>query len=441
VSPMLRRDISRKRSSSRSRRKQETDEVGPVGGSAGAFLAVLKVEDEQHGEGAASASARAGPRAERSPRPTTARANFYRGVRGTGGSRHRGGRRRAGGFRARNSATRTTSSARWPVSPPLRAAMIGSAMPYACASRAQRARSVRVARCGCGRNRSRIPDAAAQEVGAHPGRPTSLRQPTGRRAGARAFSTFLDHTSPSPQEAARYYTESTAALLGAARARSLRALPHSRRGSMIPHCWWHFIFVNKRRRFGSRHRSSTSKLASAARRGDVVVFTSRSTRGTTSSAWSGCPGHIEIRDNSSSQRVQQKRQSVGEYRYRASEYTTPTSRSRRRVHRGPDGVRHPVLQRKDPGSPQHSLRRRSWPPLMCDNRETRRQPRRGRHRPVLQLREGRASIIWISFGGRPASASSASSRGAPTSTHLRILEAQKRARYIAECGEPRGVTL
>jgi signal peptidase I len=174
-----------------------------------------------------------------------------------------------------------------------------------------------------------------------------------------------------------------------------------------------FIFVNKMA-YGLRvpftDPSHVHKLGEGApRRGDVVVFiVPQHPDVDYVKRVVGLPGdHIEIRDNVVFiNGVDQKRQYVGEYRYTEhSEFTdTDVEVTTDEFIEDLDGVRHPVLQRKDAGL----ARNMSFVVdpgrlfMMGDNRDNSADSRveGGIGQIPFSYVKGRASIIWISFGGR-----------------------------------------
>jgi signal peptidase I len=301
--------------------------------------------------------------------------------------------------------------------------MIGSAMPYGVRKRARNeARAVRrSATRMLRRNRSRIPDAAAQEVerGIR-GVDDALK---GSRTGTAALEarSHLDasldqHLAFARKSAAREYTESIGgAILVALLLRAFVFEPfHIPSGSMIPTLLvGDFIFVNKMA-YGLRipftDPSHVHKLGERApRRGDVVVFiVPQHPEVDYVKRVVGLPGdHIEIRDNVVFiNGVEQKRQSVGEYRYTEhSEYTDADIEvTTDEFMEDLDGVRHPVLQRKDAGFARNMSfvvdAGRLF--MMGDNRDNSADSRveGGIGQIPFSYVKGRASIIWISFGGR-----------------------------------------
>ncbi len=254
--------------------------------------------------------------------------------------------------------------------------LFGSAMPYGVRKRARNeARSVRRAATRMlRRNRSRIPEAAAQEV------ERGIRGVDEALKGSRTGTAALE---------ARTRLDASTLLVG------------------------DFIFVNKMA-YGLRipftDPSHVHKIGEGApKRGDVVVFiVPQHPDVDYVKRVVGLPGdHIEIRENVVYiNGVEQKREYLGEYRYTEhSEYTdTDIEVTTDEYVEDLDGVRHPVLQRKDAGF----ARNMSFVVdpgrlfMMGDNRDNSADSRveGGIGQIPFSYVKGRASIIWISFGGR-----------------------------------------
>src|SRR5207302_626640 len=216
------------------------------------------------------------------------------------------------------------------------------------------------------RQRAKLQPAAIQEVeGALEGVDEALagsgEGTPAVEARARLDGALEHHLSFARKSAAREYTESIGgAILVALLLRAFVFEPfHIPSGSMIPTLLvGDFIFVNKMA-YGLRipftDPSHVHKLGERApRRGDVVVFiVPQHPDVDYVKRVVGLPGdHIELRDNVVFiNGVEQKRQAVGEYRYTEhSEYTdTDIEVTSDEYIENLDGVRHPVLQRKDTG--------------------------------------------------------------------------------------------
>jgi signal peptidase I len=301
--------------------------------------------------------------------------------------------------------------------------MIGSAMPYGVRKRARneaksvRRSAVRMLR----RHRARISDAAAAEV--ERGITAVDEALKGSRTGtaalearARLDASLDQHLAFARKSAAREYTESIGgAILVALLLRAFVFEPfHIPSGSMIPTLLvGDFIFVNKMA-YGLRvpftDPSHVHKIGERApKRGDVVVFiVPQHPDVDYVKRVVGLPGdHIEIRDNVVYVNgVEQKRTFVGEYTYTEhSEFTdTDIGVSTYEYVENLDGVRHPVLQRKDTGFARNMSfvvdEGRLF--MMGDNRDNSADSRveGGIGQIPFSYVKGRASIIWISFGGR-----------------------------------------
>ena len=299
--------------------------------------------------------------------------------------------------------------------------MIGSATPWGLRSRTRNeARSLR--RSGARllrRNRSRLEAPAAAEVEAAltavdeaiaQGPATAALQ-----ARAQLDVTLDKHLAFARKSAAREYTESIGgAILVALLLRAFVFEPfHIPSGSMIPTLLvGDFIFVNKMA-YGLRipfsDPATIHKIGeSAPRRGDVVVFIVPQRPDVDYvKRVIGLPGdRIEVRDNVVFVNgVEQKRTPLGDYSYREhSEYTDQD------IDVVSDeyledlaGKQHTIITRKDPAY-QHSG---AWVVeegkafMMGDNRDNSSDSRvAGGIGPIpFSYIKGRASIIWISFGG------------------------------------------
>jgi len=299
---------------------------------------------------------------------------------------------------------------------------IGSATPWGVRKRARNeAKGLR--RSGARllkRNRGRIAPAAAAEVEA------ALKRVDDALAGkaglpalqARlALDAVLDkHLAFARKSAAREYTESIGgAILVALLLRAFVFEPfHIPSGSMIPTLLvGDFIFVNKMA-YGLRipftDPARVHKLGEGApKRGDVVVFiVPQHPEVDYVKRVVGLPGdHIDLRDNVVFVNgVEQKRESVGEFTYTEhSEYTdTDIEVTTREYIEDLGGVRHPVLQRRDSGFARNLsfVVEEGRLFMMGDNRDNSADSRveGGIGQIPFSYVKGRASIIWISFGGR-----------------------------------------
>jgi signal peptidase I len=301
--------------------------------------------------------------------------------------------------------------------------MIGSAMPYGVRKRARNeARSLRRSAARMlRRNRAKISEAAAADIergmrGVDDALTSSRAGTPSLEARERLDASLDQHLSFARKSAAREYTESIGgAILVALILRAFVFEPfHIPSGSMIPTLLvGDFIFVNKMA-YGLRipftDPAHVHKIGeSAPRRGDVVVFiVPQRPEQDYVKRVVGLPGdHIDIRDNVVYVNgVEQKREFVGEYTYvEHSEYTDadiPVTTNE--YIEDLAGVRHPVLQRKDVGF----VRNMSFVVeegrlfMMGDNRDNSADSRveGGIGQIPFSYVKGRASIIWISFGGR-----------------------------------------
>ena len=298
---------------------------------------------------------------------------------------------------------------------------IGSATPWGVRSRARNeARSLRRnASRLLRRNRARIPEAAAAEVeSAIAAVDEALSQPQGMAAvnARHALDAVLDkHLAFARKGAVREYTESIGgAILVALLLRAFFFEPfHIPSGSMIPTLLvGDFIFVNKMS-YGLRipftDPAKVHKLwERPPKRGDVVVFINPHRPDTDYvKRVVGLPGdHIEIRDNVLYVNgVEQKRVDVGDYTYKDhSEYTdTDADVVSRKFIEDLDGHQHPILVRKDPIMQRSGsfVVEEGRVFMMGDNRDNSQDSRveGGPGQIPFSYIKGRASIIWISFGG------------------------------------------
>lgn len=298
---------------------------------------------------------------------------------------------------------------------------IGSATPWGVRSRTRneakglRKSGARLLR----RNRARIGEPAAAEVeSALRGVDTALREPLAMPSlqARLALDTTLDqHLGFARKSAAREYTESIGgAILVALLLRAFIFEPfHIPSGSMIPTLLvGDFIFVNKMS-YGLRipftDPGKVHKLwERAPARGDVVVFINPQHPDVDYvKRVIGLPGdRIDVRDNVLYVNgVEQKRVEAGDYTYREhSEYTGEEMEVVSREYlEDLAGRRHPIIVRKDPvfarsGSfvvePGRVF-------MMGDNRDNSADSRveGGIGQIPFSYIKGRASIIWISFGG------------------------------------------
>jgi len=299
--------------------------------------------------------------------------------------------------------------------------MIGSAMPYGVRKRARnearslRRSAVRMLR----RNRVRLSEAAILDVergirGVDEALSKSGSGTPALEARARLDASLDQHLSFARKSAAREYTESIGgAILIALLVRAFVLEPfHIPSGSMIPTLLvGDFIFVNKMA-YGLRipftDPARVHKIGEGApRRGDVVVFiVPQSPETDYVKRVVGLPGdHIEIRDNVVFiNGVEQKREYVGDYTYAERFNDTDVQVTNSEYIEDLAGVRHPVLQRKDASF----VRNLSFVVeegrlfMMGDNRDNSADSRvqGGIGQIPFSYVKGRASIIWISFGGR-----------------------------------------
>jgi signal peptidase I len=301
--------------------------------------------------------------------------------------------------------------------------MIGSATPWGARNRARNeARSLRRSAARLlRRHRAKLPQTAAQDVeGALRGVDEALST---SRAGTPAveartkLDTALDqHLSFARKSAAREYTESIGgAILVALLLRAFVFEPfHIPSGSMIPTLLvGDFIFVNKMS-YGLRipftDPAKVHKLwERAPQRGDVVVFiVPQHPDVDYVKRVVGLPGdHVDIKDNVVYVNgVEQPRVEIGEYTYtERSEYTdSDVEVTTREYIENLAGVQHPVLQRRDTGFARNLSfvvdEGRLF--MMGDNRDNSADSRveGGIGQIPFSYVKGRASVIWISFGGK-----------------------------------------
>jgi signal peptidase I len=223
------------------------------------------------------------------------------------------------------------------------------------------------------------------------------------------------HLAFARKGAVREYTESIGgAILVALLLRAFVFEPfHIPSGSMIPTLLvGDFIFVNKMS-YGLRIPFSdpgrVHKLwERPPKRGDVVVFINphRPEQDYVKRVV-GLPGdHVEIRDNVLFVNgVEQKRLDVGDYTYKDhSEYTdTDIDVVSHLYTEDLDGHKHPILVRKDPAfqRPGSFVVEEGRVFMMGDNRDNSQDSRveGGPGQIPFSYIKGRASVIWISFGG------------------------------------------
>jgi signal peptidase I len=299
---------------------------------------------------------------------------------------------------------------------------VGSATPWGVKNRSRSdARGLRKSGARLlKRHRARVSDKGAQEVEAALAGVDQALQ--GSRdalpaldARARLDATLDQHLGFARKSAAREYTESIGgAILVALLLRAFIFEPfHIPSGSMIPTLLvGDFIFVNKMS-YGLRipftDPARVHKLwERPPARGDVVVFiVPQHPDVDYVKRVIGLPGdHIEVRDNVLTVNgVEQKRTDGGDYTYQdRSEYTGEETEVV--VHEYLEdlgGKNHPIIVRKDPifarsgawdVEPGHVF-------MMGDNRDNSADSRveGGIGQIPFSYLKGRASIIWISFGG------------------------------------------
>ncbi len=298
---------------------------------------------------------------------------------------------------------------------------IGSATPWGVRSRARNeAKSLRRSASRLlRRNRDRVSEVGAAEVqAAIASVDGALRQPQGMPAvqARHALDAALDrHLSFARKGAVREYTESIGgAILVALLLRAFVFEPfHIPSGSMIPTLLvGDFIFVNKMS-YGLRipftDPAHVHKLwESPPKRGDVVVFINPQHPDIDYvKRVVGLPGdHIDVRDNVLYVNgVEQNRVEVGDYTYKDhSEYTDSDIEVVAREYiEDLDGHKHPILVRKDPVFQRSGsfVVEEGRVFMMGDNRDNSADSRveGGIGQIPFSYIKGRASIIWISFGG------------------------------------------
>jgi signal peptidase I len=298
---------------------------------------------------------------------------------------------------------------------------IGSATPWGVRSRARN--EAKSLRRNAGRllrrNRAKIPESAAAEVEtAMAAVDDALSKPQGMPAvhARHALDAALDkHLSFARKGAVREYTESIGgAILVALLLRAFLFEPfHIPSGSMIPTLLvGDFIFVNKMS-YGLRvpftDPGRVHKLwERPPRRGDVVVFINPMHPDVDYvKRVVGLPGdRIDVRDNVLYVNgVEQKRVEVGDYTYKDhSEYTDTDIEVVSRMYiEDLDGHEHPILVRKDPVFQRSGsfVVEEGRVFMMGDNRDNSADSRveGGIGQIPFSYIKGRASVIWISFGG------------------------------------------
>ncbi len=299
---------------------------------------------------------------------------------------------------------------------------IGSATPWGVRNRARNeARSLRRSASRLlRRNRGKIPESAAAEVEkAILTVEEALVSPQGMPAvqARHALDAALDqHLAFARKGAVREYTESIGgAILVALLLRAFVFEPfHIPSGSMIPTLLvGDFIFVNKMS-YGLRipftDPGRVHKLwERPPKRGDVVVFINPQHPDVDYvKRVVGLPGdHIDIRENVLYiNGVEQKRVEDGDYTYKDhSEYTdTDIDVVARMYIENLDGHQHPILVRKDPVFQRAGsfVVEEGRVFMMGDNRDNSADSRveGGIGQIPFSYIKGRASVIWISFGGK-----------------------------------------
>jgi signal peptidase I len=298
---------------------------------------------------------------------------------------------------------------------------IGSATPWGVRSRARSdARGLRKSGARLlKRNRSKLESPAVAELEeAIEGVEKGLSSPSATSAlqARTALDAALDkHLSFARKSAAREYTESIGgAILVALLLRAFVFEPfHIPSGSMIPTLLvGDFIFVNKMS-YGLRipftDPAKVRKLwERPPQRGDVVVFINPQHPDVDYvKRVIGLPGdRIDVRDNVLFVNgVEQKRTDVGDFTYQDhSEYTDENILvTAHQYIEDLGGKQHPIIVRRDPVF----ARSGSWVVgpgrvfMMGDNRDNSADSRveGGIGEIPFSYLKGRASIIWISFGG------------------------------------------
>jgi signal peptidase I len=298
---------------------------------------------------------------------------------------------------------------------------IGSATPWGVRSRARsEARSLwRNGSRLFKKNRSRLSDGAAAQVeAALTDVQTALAGSKGMpalRARQNLDAALDQHLSFARKGAVREYTESIGgAIVVALLLRAFVFEPfHIPSGSMIPTLLvGDFIFVNKMS-YGLRvpftDPSKVKKLwESSPKRGDVVVFINPlHTESDYVKRVVGLPGdRIDVKnDVLYVNGVEQKRTDVGDFTYTdRSEYTDKDMDVVAHQYiEDLDGKEHPILVRQDtpPGRDGSFVVEEGRVFVMGDNRDNSLDSRfqGGPGQVPFSYIKGRASIIWISFGG------------------------------------------
>jgi len=298
---------------------------------------------------------------------------------------------------------------------------IGSATPWGLRSRV-RAETRSLFRSGqrlFKRNRAKLTENAAAQVSrALEEVQLALKQPLAMpalQARQNLDATLDQHLAFARKGAVREYTESIGgAILVALLLRAFVFEPfHIPSGSMIPTLLvGDFIFVNKMS-YGLRvpftDPASVHKLMeSAPKRGDVVVFINPThPESDYVKRVVGLPGdRIEVRDDVLYVNgVEQKRQDVGDFTYQdRSEYTDKDMDVVAHQYiEDLGGIEHPILVRQDTPMGRDG----TWVVepgrvfVMGDNRDNSLDSRfqGGPGQVPFSYIKGRASIIWISFGG------------------------------------------
>jgi signal peptidase I len=299
---------------------------------------------------------------------------------------------------------------------------IGSATPWGVRSRARseakalRKNGARLLK----RNRSKLSEGAAHNVDAallelDRSLQDSAKGLPALEAKWRLNATLDEHLAFARKGAVREYTESIGgAILVALLLRAFFFEPfHIPSGSMIPTLLvGDFIFVNKMS-YGLRipftDPGRVHKLGERPpKRGDVVVFINPQHPDIDYvKRVVGLPGdRIEIRDNVLYVNgVEQKRAEVGDYTYKDhNEYTeTDIDVVSRMYIEDLDSHKHPILVRKDPVFQRSGsfVVEEGRVFMMGDNRDNSADSRveGGIGQIPFSYIKGRASVIWISFGG------------------------------------------